>query len=258
MGSSFLIDPPRAMVMPAAWQEGVLILAASISAICVMAALQHLLVKRDPLLFFCLVGGAAAAMLEPITNVFGQAYHPEIGQIVGFNALGREIPLHIALIYPWYFGLFSWTTIRAMDNGMSRAGYWKLFLGTVIFAFGVEIVPVQVGLWKYYGNQPFNIAGMPLWWYVVNPACIVGTAAFACLCIKLRSGWRRWPLVVLIPIGAVGFHTGCSAPLYMAMNSANTVQQNIVPGLISIGFALCLVVALSEALFGDKENSAKA
>ena len=39
----------------------------------------------------------AAVIVEPLCDVVGMIYHPEIGQITAYEALGRKIPWHVVL-----------------------------------------------------------------------------------------------------------------------------------------------------------------
>jgi hypothetical protein len=239
--------------MPEPWQHYTIIIAGVIATIFVAVALWRALRHSDPILLFALIGGLLAMVLEPICNVLGLAYHPEIGQVAAFEALGRKMPLHILLIYPWYFGTYIWLLFRYLDRGMGRSGFWKVFGASAALAFFIEIVPVHVGLWTYYGPQPFQISGMPLWWYVVNPTGVIGAASISYLAVGKLSGWQRWPIIVLVPIGAVAVHTGAAAPLYLGLNSSATAGQNIIPGLLTIAFAICELLVMQRLLFPNAQ-----
>src|SRR6266849_578604 len=122
--NTFPLEPDRSLVMPEPWQHYTIIVAGVIAGIFVAAALWRALRRGDPILLFALIGGAFAMVLEPICNVLGLAYHPEIGQVAAFEALGRKMPLHILLIYPWYFGMYIWLLFHYLDRGMGPSGFW--------------------------------------------------------------------------------------------------------------------------------------
>ncbi|MBI5443337.1 MAG: hypothetical protein HY900_19245 [Deltaproteobacteria bacterium] len=259
--AAFPMEPPRELVMPHAWDLGFLIFSGSVAALFVLWGLWQTVSKGEPLLLFLLIGGLVGEMLEPICNVLGMAYHPEAGQIVGFHTLGRDIPLWLVLCYPWYFGAFSRQVIAWDARGELTLGrYWKVFGVAAFFCLAIEVFPVQAVLWKYYGPQPVMYAGLPLSWYIVNPTSVLATAAFLALSVRGRAGWQRWPVLILMPICIVGFHTGVYAPLYITQNAGWSANQSILTLVVVAGFAATLLTTFSRLLLSARpiEQSAYA
>ncbi|QDX80652.1 hypothetical protein B9N43_04970 [Denitratisoma sp. DHT3] len=249
----FPIEAPREMIMPAATQLGFLSIFGAIFGILLLLSVWQAATRREPLLLFLLIGGCAMAMLEPICNVLAGAYHPEIGQITAFESISRKMPWHIVVLYADYYALFGLAFMRYRELGMTRRGFWRVFWITAVLAFMLEVIPVHyTGLWAYFGPQPFNIGGLPLWWYVVNPTCLIGGCAFTALATQGMAGWRRWPVAILLPASGIGFFMGSAAPVIMALNSGSSNTE--LGGLITIGFALCLMAAVARLLFPETEK----
>jgi hypothetical protein len=249
---NFPLEPDRTLIMPHAWDKGFLVFAGGVFALFILFGLWKLAVKREPLMLFLLIGGLAGEMLEPICNVLGMAYHPEIGQMIGFTTLGRHIPLWLVTCYPWYFAAFSYSLITWDSKGqLTRRRYWSALATAALFCFTIEIFPVRAVLWQYFGPQPLMYAGMPLMWYVVNPTSDIATAAFLTLAVRNRTGWARWIIVALMPICIVGFHTGPFAPVYMTENAGWSAQQSILTAAISIVMCIILLQTLAGMLFNS-------
>jgi hypothetical protein len=247
--NNFPLEPARELIMPHAWDLGFLIFCGSVLAGFVVFGVWQLMTKKEPLLLLLLFGGFLGEMLEPICNVLGMAYHPEIGQIVGFKTLGRHIPLWLVTCYPWYFAGFSYRLITWDMRGVLDASrFWKAFAVCAFFCVAIEIFPVKAVLWQYFGNQPLMYSGMPLMWYIVNPTSDIATAAFLTLAVRNSTGWQRWPAIFLMPVCIVGFHTGAFAPVYMSENAGWSADASILPAVISTIFCVVLLTTLRKLL----------
>jgi hypothetical protein len=255
--NKFPLAPARDLIMPHAWDLGFLIFSGSVLGCFILFGLWQLAVKREPLMLFLLVGGMAGEMLEPICNVLGMAYHPEISQMVGFITLGRKIPLWLVTCYPWYFAGFSYVLIRWDSSGtLTSRRYWQALATAAFFCFAIEIFPVRAVLWQYYGEQPLTFAGMPLMWYIVNPTSDIATAAFLTLAVRGRAGWGRWIVMALMPVCIVGFHTGAFAPVYMTENAGWGASQSVPTAVISTLFCVVLLRTLRTLLIEPRLTAA--
>jgi hypothetical protein len=256
---NFPLEPNRDLIMPHGWDMGFLIFAGSVMSLFVLFALYQLLVKKEPLMLFLLAGGLLGEMLEPICDLLGMAYHPEHGQMVGFVTLGREIPLWLVLCYPWYFGAFAYRIITWEARGeLTAQRFWAAMGVAVFFCFAIEIGPVRNVLWDYFGEQPLMLFskpgvthGMPLMWYIVNPTSVVAVASFLALATRNLQGWQRWPVLALMPVSIVGFHTGAFAPVYVTENAGWTANQSLLSAAVSTVFCLVLLKTFERMLLGS-------
>jgi hypothetical protein len=245
------MEPPRDLIMPADLQYGSLVFSGVVFAIVVSIALWQVIVRREPLLLFCVFGGIAAVLVEPVCDVIGMIYHPEIGQITAFEAIGRKIPWHVVLLLSWYYALFAWLLAGSVGKKMTRRGFWKLFFGLVVFSTVLEISPTQQGLWKYYGEQPFTISGMPLWWFVANAVSALAGGTLATIATRASTGWARWQVAFLMPVGIAGAHLGVALPTYIAMNMGWTGWCIQLAGVVTVIYSLVLMQACARLLFPD-------
>jgi hypothetical protein len=258
----FPLQPDWSLIMPSTAEYVFLALGIGGCLFYGGQGIRDLIRDKNPLMLFCLLGGLFGEMLEPICNVLGWAFHPDNGQLVGFHTLGRDIPLWLVLVYPWYFGKFAHTLITWDRNGeLTKERFWRLFGTAAAFCFLIEVWPVQVVLWDYYGPQPLTFFGMPLMWYIVNPTSVLATASFALLATRGRNNWGCWPILVTMPVCIVGFHTGVFAPTYISMNAGWTATQSIFTAVITTFFAFVMLNVFKNLLLGPsvaKQSVSKA
>lgn len=209
-----------------------------------------------------LIGAACTVALEPIVGVLGHGFHPVIGQVPLFSTLGRAIPLHIGLVYTFYYGsmyILLFPTLRA--GVVSRAFTWKLFWATAVGAFVFEVVPLQAGLWVYYEPQALWLwrGGMPVFWVVANAVSLIVPLTLIKAYLPVCTGWRQWLIVPLSPMGAIMGHVGSGFPFYIAANSGGPQWLVELGGVASFALAVlvvstCASVMASEATVVKKQR----
>src|SRR5262249_48975759 len=123
---------------------------------------------RSPVFLACLIGGGLCTILEPFWDVLGLVYFRERGAPVLFSVAGRGMPLWVYLAYHVYAGLSAYWFYRLFAGGPTMTRFWSV-LGAV---FGlnllIEIPITALSVYDYYGPQPFNLTGFPLWWLFTN------------------------------------------------------------------------------------------
>lgn len=189
-------------------------------ALLVVAA-RHIVSGQGPLLLFCMLGGATASLFEPFVDVMGLVYLTEDGSIGTFELLGRTMPLFVPLMYPWYIGGLAYLTCRQFEKGITTRGVFALWGAFVIVNFLLEAPGLLTEVYTYYGKQPFNIWGHPLWWGAANAftALAAGAMVFG---VKrfLGKGWALAGVVPLIFVSEGLSNAGTGWPMYATLNDA--------------------------------------
>jgi len=247
----------QALVMPALPQTIALYVGAiAVTALLVIACRQwrH---YRSFVPVLLLLAAFCTVALEPIVGVLGHGFHPVIGQVPLFTTLGRTIPLHIGLVYTFYYGsmyIFLYPTLRA--GAVSRAFTWKLFWATAVGAFVFEVVPLRAGLWVYFAPQALWIwhAGMPVFWVIANAVSVIVPLALIKAYLPVCTGWRQGLVVPLSPMGAIMGHVGSGFPFYIAANSGGPQWLVEAGGVASFALALLVVGACARALSIDSRG----
>jgi hypothetical protein len=209
-------------------------------------AVRHLVKGKGPLLLYCIAGGAIAATFEPIVDVLGLVYLKEENALGTFTILDRTMPLYICFVYPWYVGGLGYLAYKLFERGVTTQMLFLVWACDFVVDIFLESPGILAGTYLYYGHQPFDIWGFPLWWGFVNPVMPMVAGA---LIYKLKphlTGWKLLGVIPLIPMadgianGATGF------PMWIALNQPDvSYVWTYAAGFATLGLALYAVWIIS-------------
>jgi hypothetical protein len=199
-----------------------------------------------------LAGGGFAALIEPIVDRNALVWFPAEGQWSVYTAYGVPQPLWLVMAYFWFFGGQALVVWALMRSGWAGRRVWWMFAGIV----GVDVILEHAGLWTdlffYFGPQPFDLTGFPLWAGAVNASIPIVMATVVML-VESRLPGRRLLLVVpLFPAVQAAVNAWTQWPLWDTLNSETTSAVVWAGGAATIGFAvlavyLCSLRAVSPA-----------
>lgn len=199
---------------------------------------------------FAILGGSFAALQEPILDVLVLFWYPMSDYLVAFNAFGRDVPWFVVVGYGWYVGGLPYLVYRMIGNGIQPNALWKLF-GIIMLIDLVGIsVPVLMGVCGFYGNQPYDIWGYPLWWAGLDGAHpMLGGLVLYWLVPKLPKMWQ--PLAIFMtPAILLGAVSGAAVwPIALALNTDLPTPIMYLAGAATFALGSTLV-AVSVYLLG--------
>ncbi|MBD0023178.1 MAG: hypothetical protein IDH24_15000 [Gordonia sp.] len=214
-------------------------------AIGLFFAIRHLLTGRGPLLLMCLLGGALACQFEPIVDTLGLCYIREGAMMTTFSSFGRDFPLFINFVYIWYVGGLAYLAYRIFSNGVTVKGIFQLYVMDVFINIFLESPGVLMGAYEYYGPQPLNFWGLPLWWVCVNPIMPMTAGALIYRLLPHLQGWKIALVIAFIPM-ADGIANGATAwPMWTALNLNTSLVVSHLAWLVTLGLAITAVWILS-------------
>lgn len=183
-------------------------------------SLRHLLKGKGPLLLYCIIGGAFAATFEPIVDVLGLVYLKELDAVGTFTILERTMPLYICFVYPWYVGGMGYLAYRLFQRGISMKGLFLLWGADAVVDVFLELPGIIAGTYLYYGHQPFNFFGFPLWWAFVNPVMpmLAGALIYKLKPLLGTSPWRLLAVIPLIPMADGIANAAAGWPMWAVLN----------------------------------------
>jgi len=232
---------PLDAVVPAPWQL-VFTIAFGIPAFAFCIYAIYLLIKEKDLVpLLIMIGAAIATYEEPIVDVLAKCWWPAVGQWTAIEAFDRPIPWLCVFAYMAYYGGMVILLARAFEKGVSRKQFFTVFYIAIIANVAMEPIPLNLGLWMYYGDQPFAIFGYPLYWPVNNALAAMVTAT---LIYKLRPHLRGFSLLLLLPLVLTGNLISNAAvmwPVWTALNWPYGYAATIPAALLT--FALCAAAA---------------
>jgi hypothetical protein len=215
---------PDQYVMPAAAQDVALWVAVAGAAAVALYALYLAVTRRSLLPLAFVVGAFATVAIEPLADFTGNAVHSQVGQYTAFTVEGAPIPWHILITYGFYAGagpILLFDRIRAQS--LTPRFWWRAYVVGLIGVGAIEQVPVAIGLWHYYGYQPFTIGGMPLFMIFANAACVTVPILLVYKLYPVLTGWRQLLGAVIIPVGSMG---GWACASLAAINALGTDTEH--------------------------------
>lgn len=214
---------------------------------------------RGPLFLFCLIGGAISVLFEPIVDVLGQCYLPAHGQWHAFTLLNRPIPLMMPFVYCWFVGgqgyLFYWIFKRGIDQRRLFQLWGIVFLVNIV----LETPGLVANVYTYYGRQPLNLWGFPLWWGFVNPLMpMIAGALIYRLEPHLKTRWALLAVIPIIPMSDGIANGAASWPVFAALNTDTGYAGTWVASFVTLGLAALVVWMVSLLAARPAEAPARA
>jgi len=207
------------------------------------------------------VGGGVMTLWEPMQNIVTNVVYPADGQHTAFEIYDLKMPVYLVLLYMTYMGLIIPWLMQRIEAGVTVGWLMKAYCAVVVFAAAFEPIPVYVmGWYQYYGdNQPLKFFGIPIWWFFVNAAVVVGMAMIFAL-VRKHVLTADWQSVVFIPAALLvcgGLHHSAGIPVYTAIGSGWSSAVTIPMSLLSCGIAVVWVYLLAR-LVGTRPTLAAA
>jgi hypothetical protein len=221
-------------------------------------AIRHLTKGKGPILLYCLVGGALAATFEPIVDVLGLVFLKERGALGTFTILGRTVPLYICFVYPWYVGGLGYLAYKLFQRGITVRLMFQLWLLDCVVDVFLETPGLLLHTYTYYGKQPLEILGFPLWWGFINPVMpMLAGALIYRLRPQLTSPWKLLAIIPIIPIADGVGNAAAGFPMWIALNqNHSSYLWTYIASAVTLGLALYAVWIISLAVARPAEELA--
>ena len=218
--------------------------------------LRNQIRKRDPLLLLFLAGGLVTCVFEPMIDILGMCYFPAKGQWTVFTIYDRPIPFFIPIVYAFFVGGLGYVCYRFFSRGVTVGRVWRLWTVLFLMTTLVETPGIVAGVYRYYGEQPFNFWGLPLWWSVVNAFIPLAAGAFVFYFKPWLTGWRIIGVIAIVPMTDGFGYGGIAWPVFSALNSAHGYVATYPAAILMTGlvaFALWLICKLLGQMIKSSE-----
>ncbi|MBA3741825.1 hypothetical protein [Sporichthya sp.] len=193
------------------------VLSALVLVGCMGYAARQWLTARDGVPALFLAGGGICSLFEPLLDVNGGVWYPATGGVAYLSLLDVRLPVFVLTSYIWIIGGQAYLFWRALDQRWPANRMWPLIGFVVVTDVVTEFIGVGLGAYGYYGNQPFEVLGFPLWYPFVN---MVGPLLGALVFLVLRD-WLRGPRAVLgvlcVTIGMTAGYSVVGWPLWTGL-----------------------------------------
>lgn len=240
--------PPLHTVAPADVSFWATAIFSGLAAIVFLYGLKHWRDTGRPIVLMMMIGGAVTVFVEPVLDIIGAAWHPEIGQNVAFELVGRQIPWWVVAVYVFYFGALGSLNYLAFEKGVSMKVVWIWFSAPVLVDIVMEELMMHWDLYWYYGNQPLiAFFKFPLWWAPCNSIGeFIGVSLLVLMGPALR-GWKLLLIPIILPVSDFVGYAAVSLPAVFVVNTEGLPWWLIQLGGVGT-FALCALVVYALSL----------
>jgi hypothetical protein len=204
--------------------------------------------RGDWLGLVALAGGLVANLIEAELDNLGLLWFARDNHLILFHSFGRYMPLYVTLGYGFYFGAITYFTVDALRRGRGSPYLWGIYAFGWVFDCALETTGSGVGLYKYYGPQPFNAWSIPLWWMFVNPALPLAAGGLFHVMGERLRGARSLLVVPLLPMCYGATYGAVAWPIFVALNSHVAGWVIWVAGAATAAFSLLFVALIVQGL----------
>jgi hypothetical protein len=195
-----------------------------------------------------LAGGAVAAMCEPVFDNLVLFWYPPHQQLSAFHAFGRTVPICVVIGYAWFCGGLPYLAYTMIKRRVTARRLWSLAAAV----FVIDFIAIGLTSWLkiagFYGGQPFNVAGYPLWWGAVDTSNVLLGGALLYYLIPRLTGIRR-AYLLLVPVWITGATAvAVAGPVAIALNSRWSMAGKYAAALITLGLGFGIVDVVASRL----------
>ena len=251
--------PNGTEVMPELAQNIFTVLAGVPMVVVFFIALNLALRKKDPLLLYCFIGGGLAAFFEPVADILCKLNFPAVNQNSAFTTFDRPIPWALVFAYPWYIGGQGYLTCRVLENGATAGKIWILWSLFILSDIVIETPGVLTGFHYYYGNQPYNFWGFPLW--MASYQSVMPLIAGALIYVTKKyigSGWKMLCVIALMPMADALTNAGLALPIWSTLSTDLPLSAQYLAATVTMGLAAMSVWLLTLIFASDSHGSHQA
>jgi hypothetical protein len=253
MSSPFIPDPPVPHALASGTTHTVFLLVSAVLLAVALVVAARLGARRRNLFgVLTVLGGCLAVVQEPVIDVLGNCYLAHNTPLIAISTF-RVMPLWALLIYGTFFGFLPYVTYLCFEHGISRRTFWLIALVEFAADLAIEIPTIAKNLWFYYGDPPFELFGLPLYWVTINVpgGCVVASILY----LRrdwLSRGWRQL-VVFVIPVVAVsGTSIATGLPVFTALNSPGLPRWAVwTGGAATIVIGLVVMDCAARVCCGD-------
>ncbi|HKY92768.1 MAG TPA: hypothetical protein VJM11_17085 [Nevskiaceae bacterium] len=243
--------PPVDMVMPY-WPQMIFGFGNVIPiAIALWLCFRYLKSHGSAYGFLFLLAGAVTVLNEPVVDILGLCWFPMHGTYPLFEAWGVKIPWWMLPVYTWYVGGQAFYVYRRFEEGITTRGLFKLYLTFAVVNALLETPGLWLGVYAYYGEQPFQFLKFPYWWAVVNALMPMTMAALVFRLRPLLTGVRQFLIVPMGLMAAALTNGAIAAPVWISLNSGAGPVITHLAALVTLCFGLMFAYALSQLVATD-------
>ena len=222
---------------------GVLVL-----ALFVYALWQAFSPRRNDRWLILLLAACLTIFMEPFACFMVKAHHPAVGSYTLLRGLDVTVPVQLLFFYILYFAPTAAFLIHRSQQRVSARRYWLDFAAIYALLFGGEALAIYLGVWFFFGQNPFVVLGLPLWVALTNIAAVYAWSVAAAYCLDRCTGAHRYWAIVAAPFAAIAVYAPVSMPTAIELYANEPLAQTTIAAAISVLLGLMVVWATRHLL----------
>jgi hypothetical protein len=234
--------PPVDMQMPVMANNAYIVITYAIFLIVLILFIKEARKNRSPIPLLALLGGAVSFVLEPFFDIVALVWYPQYGQTPIFRAFNYSIPFWMLPAYALYMGAQGYWVSILFKKGLTSKALYVLFFAFWVTNAIVEMPGLALGIYTYYGDQPFRLFGFPLWMAMTNSVVpiLIGVSLYSLE--RYFQGYRTLLVIPMIAMTIAAAEAALGFPVWLTLNSN--------AGLLATHIAALITLALSLATLG--------
>lgn len=211
-------------------------------------AIKRLVKHGDTPPMLMLVAGLGTSLGEPMLDLVGHLRWSENLHGPAFTNFGIPVPLLIPPCYALFMGLEAYWIYQVIQHGINKRAFFMMFAACGISDAIMEHPGVIMGVYEYYGTQPFEFYKFPFYWSFINGAAICTIAVmlhYVWPLVKDKGIKQLW----VIPLGIIGTTAaefGTGFPVFLAINADIPTWLQWVIGSGSLMLAVAWIKVLGD------------
>ncbi|OHV06930.1 hypothetical protein [Mycobacterium talmoniae] len=165
-----------------------------------------------------IASGLICSLLEPMLDMLGHLHWAK-NLVPAFTNFGITVPALIPLCYVAFLGLEAYFCYFVIRNG-AHVQHFLMLLGLGILTDAVmETIGINLGIYTYYGVQPYDFLNFPYWWGFINGGSFVTIGAMLAFAVPRLKGANKLWLLLVAPTGMMINYFGVGWVHLLAHNS---------------------------------------
>lgn len=201
------------------------------------------------LLFGGLLAGFVESQLDLLSRIWWAANLP-----TAYTTFGRPIPLFVPFTYSLVIGGGAFVAYSLCARGATRSDIVRFGVAFSVLEPVFEMLLMTTNFYKYYGPQPIQVFGFPMYWGAINGVGATTAGVLVYLWRNNLAGRNAVLAVAVIPL-SFGMDFAVGWPLFDVMNThASELTMSLV-SLLPIGLCAAELWLVSSYL-GDRKGIA--
>lgn len=201
------------------------------------------------------IAALVQSLNEPLWDDAFHLFWYRPGQWTWLSSFGYPQPVWLPSTYVIVYCVPGLILLSKLERGASRQWLYRAFGGVFLFFAAFETLATSIGLYAYFGPQPFRVlTDYPLWMAGLEACHVLVWAILLAKVGPLLSGWRSLFVVPLFSVSFCSIMFGAGMPALAAINS-NSVGTGLRYGAVLITFGLAASII---RVFAQLLPSAKA